>query len=133
MPPRTKAKVEPKSVGLGAAEVAKGKPAVRRCEAFLDDPIAAALEVRVARADKLLALDKKVDACVKALKAAGLTSAYLKPFVVARINPIRFAKRGKSFDFDETIDKMIAKAEAFDASSVKASDLTAGAAAYGAE
>lgn len=108
-------------------------PVVRRCEAFLDQPIAEALEVRLARADKLLALDKKVDGCVKALKAAGLTSAYLKPFVVARINPIRFAKRGTSFDFDETVDKMIAKAEKFDASKVKASDLTAGAAAYGAD
>lgn len=108
-------------------------PVVRRCEAFLDQPIAEALAIRVARSERLLVLDKKVDAAVKALKAAGLTSAYLKPFVVARLNPIRFAKRGKTFGFDETIDKMIAKAERFDPGKVKASDLTAGAAAYGAD
>ena len=44
---------------------------------------------------------------VEALKKKGLTSPYLKPFVVARINPIRFSK-ATEFDFDEVIDKMIA-------------------------
>ena len=46
---------------------------------------------------------------VAALKSRGLTSPYLKPFVVARVNPIRFSK-STQFDFDEVIDKMTGSA-----------------------
>ena len=46
------------------------------------------------------------------LKAKGLTSPYLKPFVVARVNYTRFSK-ATSFDFDETLDKIIASAQKF--------------------
>ncbi len=107
------------------------QPAVKRCEAFMDTPIAKAAAVRQKRADKLLELDAAVNEAVKALKAAGLQSAYLKPFVVARINPLRFAKvkpGAPPADFDETIDKMIDKAAKFDASKVKPQDLAAAAA-----
>jgi ParB family chromosome partitioning protein len=106
-------------------------PVVRRVEAFFEQPLVQANEIRRERAQKILALDKAVDGCVKKLKAAGLTSSYLKPFVVARINPLRFshpkAAGGKPADFDATIDKMIEKAEAFDASKIKPSDLAASA------
>jgi ParB family chromosome partitioning protein len=103
-------------------------PVVRRCEDFFDDAIADCENVRGERAERLLALDKQVGECVKALKEAGLQSTYLKPFVVARINPLRFVKtkRGETgpiAEFDETIDKMMAKAEKFDASKIKAQDL----------
>ncbi len=107
------------------------QPAVKRCEAFIDKPIAKAAEIRQARADKLLELDEAVNAAVVALKAAGLQSTYLKPFVVARINPLRFAKvkpGAPPADFDETIDKMIDKARKFDASKIKPADLAAAAA-----
>ena len=103
-------------------------PVVKRVEAFFDEPIGETGAVRMARADKLLELDKAVNECVKALKDAGLQSTYLKPFVVARINPLRFvkAKRGAAgpiADFDETLDKMLEKARSFDASKIKATDL----------
>lgn len=55
---------------------------------------------------------------VAALKSRGFESPYLKPFVVARINPIRF-KRGEA-DFDETLDKMLAAARRFDAAKIRA-------------
>lgn len=102
-------------------------PVVRRCEAFFDQPIAEAVAARKQRAARLLELDDAVNNCVAALKDAGLTSSYLKPFVVARINPLRFAKRGATADFDATLDKMLAKAAAFDASKIKPSDLAAAA------
>jgi len=102
-------------------------PVVSRCEEFFDQPLGETLPVREARAEKLLELDEGVTAAVARLKEQGFTSGYLKPVVVARINPLRFVKpkpgqpvRG---DFDKTIDKMIEGAKKFDASKVKAADI----------
>ena len=58
-------------------------------------------------------------AAVAALKARGLDSPYLKAFVVARVNPLRFSK-APSAPFDATLDRMLAAARAFDAAKVKA-------------
>jgi ParB family chromosome partitioning protein len=55
---------------------------------------------------------------MKALKERGFESPYLRPFVVARINPIRF-KRGPA-DVDETIETMLAAAKRFDTQKVRA-------------
>jgi ParB family chromosome partitioning protein len=63
-----------------------------------------------------------VNTIVAALKAKGLTSPYLKPFVVARINPIRFSK-ATEFDFDEVTDKMLASAGKFNVEKVKQEDV----------
>ena len=82
---------------------------VSKCESFATEPMAKSLKMREAHADKLLELDEAVGEAVTKLKAAGFTSGYLKPIVVARVNPLRFAKPGKDekSDFDKTIDKMI--------------------------
>ncbi|MEO8704756.1 MAG: chromosome partitioning protein ParB [Kofleriaceae bacterium] len=109
---------------------------VSRTESFSTDPIAKSLKIREAHADKLLELDVAVAAAVERLKAAGFTSGYLKPIVVARINPLRFVKAGKDDakpDFDKTIDKMIEGAKKFDASKVKAQDVAIAAAVGGGE
>jgi ParB family chromosome partitioning protein len=106
-------------------------PVVRRCEEFFDRPLGAANELRRARAARLIELDDKVNELVTALKGAGLKSAYLKPFVVARLNPLRFVPvaRGKKkaetgpASFDRTLDQMFARAEKFDASKVRPQDL----------
>jgi len=106
-------------------------PVVRRCEEFLKKPLGAAVELRKERAARLIELDDKVSELVAALKAAGLKSAYLKPFVVARLNPLRFvpaargAKKAESgpADFDKTLDQMFARGEKFDASKVRPQDL----------
>ena len=63
--------------------------------AFSTDPMSKSLKMREAHADKLLELDELVTEAVAKLKEAGWTSGYLKPIVVARINPLRFAKTGK--------------------------------------
>ena len=55
---------------------------------------------------------------VAALKERGLQSPYLRAFVVARVNPLRF-HRGAVPDFDATIAKMLASARNFKAGSVK--------------
>lgn len=94
-------------------------PVLKRVEAFLAQKLPKALETRQARADQLLELDAAVVEVVARLKARGFESPYLKAFVVARINPLRF-RRGAKAEFDETIATMLASAKKFDASKIKA-------------
>ena len=95
---------------------------LRRIDVFLDEPMPKALKERERRGNKVLVLDDAVAKIVEALKAKGLTSPYLKPFVVARVNPIRFSK-STEFDFDEVMDKMIASAARFNVDRVKQEDV----------
>ncbi len=97
-------------------------PLLRRIDEFLDIRLAKALDERQARAGKLLKIDDRVAAIVERLKERGLTSPYLKPFVVARVNPIRFSK-ATSFDFDEVLDKMLASAAKFNVDKTKPEDV----------
>jgi ParB family chromosome partitioning protein len=122
---------EPAFVTLGACYEQRGRfsggayqPVLRRIDEFLDARLPEALATRSARAARLLELDDRVVAAVAALKAKGMQSPYLKAFVLARINPLRF-KRGATAEFDETVDKMLAAAGRFDADKVKATDLAA--------
>jgi ParB family chromosome partitioning protein len=97
-------------------------PVLRRIDEFLEEAMPKALRERERRAAKVLKLDDAVTRVVAALKARGLTSPYLKPFVVARVNPIRFSK-STQFDFDEVIDKMTASAGRFNVDRVKQEDV----------
>jgi ParB family chromosome partitioning protein len=97
-------------------------PVLRRIDEFLDEAMPKALRERERRAAKVLKLDDAVAKVVAALKSRGLTSPYLKPFVVARVNPIRFSK-STQFDFDEVIDKMTASASRFNVDRVKQEDV----------
>jgi ParB family transcriptional regulator, chromosome partitioning protein len=95
---------------------------LRRVDAFLDEPVARALKERERRGKKILKLDDAVGAAVEKLKARGLTSPYLKPFVVSRVNYTRFSK-ATSFDYDEALDKIIASAQKFNVDRVKQEDV----------
>jgi ParB family chromosome partitioning protein len=97
-------------------------PVLRRIDDFLGEPIGRALKERERRAAKVLRLDDAVSKVVAALKERGLTSPYLKPFVVARANPIRFSK-STEFDFDDVMDRMIAAANKFNVERVKQEDV----------
>ena len=94
-------------------------PVLKRCDRFLASKLPRALEVRRERAQKLIELNEAVTAAVADLKGRGFESPYLRAFVVARINPLRF-QRKPTADFDETIDKMLASARRFDAGRIKA-------------
>ncbi|MGE5361095.1 MAG: hypothetical protein ACM3NQ_18925, partial [Bacteroidales bacterium] len=98
------------------------QPVLRRIDEFLDDPMADALETREARAARVLEIDDRVASIVERLKKRGLTSPYLKPFVVARLNPIRFSK-STSFEFDNVLDKMLAAANKFNVDKIKQEDV----------
>ena len=95
---------------------------LRRVDAFLEEPLAKAIKERDRRARKILKLDDAVSAAVEKLKAKGLTSPYLKPFVVSRVNYTRFSK-ATSFDFDEALDKIIASAAKFNVDRIKQEDV----------
>ena len=91
---------------------------LRRCDKFLRRSLPDALMERRLRADKLLELNELVNQAVAALKQKGMDSPYLKAFVVARINPLRFQKKPTA-DFDETIDKMLGSVRRFDAGKIR--------------
>ncbi|HEX6801608.1 MAG TPA: ParB N-terminal domain-containing protein, partial [Candidatus Binatia bacterium] len=97
---------------------------LRRSDQFLKKPLETAIEVRRERAKTLMDLDKTVVGKVEALKAKGLTSPYLKSFVVARINPIRFRpKDAPPLSFDEVMDRMTKAAEKMNVEKIKVEDL----------
>jgi ParB family chromosome partitioning protein len=99
-------------------------PVLKRVEQFLTKPLHGAMDVRRERAKTVLALDDLVVKQVEALKARGLTSPYLKSFVVARINPIRFRpKDAPALSFDDALDRMTKAAEKFNPDKIKESDL----------
>ena len=95
---------------------------LKRIDDFLDVSLSKAMKTREARARKLLEIDDRVGQIIEKLKARGLTSPYLRPFVTARINPIRFSK-STEFDFDEVIGRMAAAAAKFNVEKVKQDDL----------
>ena len=120
---------EPALVTLGLAYEARGRlaggayhPLLRRVDAFLGSALPKALETRRERAESLLQLDDKVGEAVAGLKERGFTSPYLKSFVVARINPLRF-NRGATMAFDEAMDAMLKAAVRFDPKKIQLGDV----------
>jgi ParB family transcriptional regulator, chromosome partitioning protein len=121
---------QPSFLTLGAAYESRPRlsgavyqSVLRRIDEFLDKPLPKSVTERERRARLVLALDDRVTAIVEKLKARGLTSPYLRPFVAARINPIRFSKAA-SFDFDEVLEKMTAAAAKFNIERVKPEEVT---------
>jgi len=120
---------DPSLVTLGFAYEKKGRlsggayaPALKKVDAYLEQPLAKAVEERERRAQKLLELDEAVGAAVEKLKERGLTSPYLRSFVVARINPLRFIK-GAPPPFDELLETMTKRARGMDPARIKTEDL----------
>jgi ParB family transcriptional regulator, chromosome partitioning protein len=102
---------------------------VRRLEKFSDEPISKALKSHEKHATMLQALDEKVGAVVKKLKERGFVSPYLRAFVVARINPLRFMQ-GEPPTLEDLLTTMTQRAAKFNTDKVKQEDLasTGGAA-----
>jgi ParB family chromosome partitioning protein len=99
-------------------------PVLKRVDEFLQKPLHAALILRQQRAKTLLALDDLIVKQVEALKAKGLTSPYLKSFVVARVNPIRFRpKDAPALSFDDALERMMQAAQKFSPDKIKMDDL----------
>ena len=95
---------------------------LRRIDDFLDEPLPRALKERMRRGARILEIDDLVGAIVDKLKKRGFTSPYLRPFVVARINPIRFST-STEFDFDDVLARMKKSAEKFNVDRVRQEDV----------
>jgi len=94
-------------------------PVLKRTEKFGASKLSTALGARRERAARLMELDGVVAEAVKKMRDRGLESPYLKAFVLARINPLRF-QRGAKADPDDVIATMLAAAKKFDPARVKA-------------
>jgi len=97
-------------------------PILKRVDQFFEEKLPKALGRREERAARVMELEEAVSAAVEGLKAKGFQSPYLRAFVVARINPLRF-QRGAKSAFEPTLEKMLASAKKFRPESIKADQL----------
>jgi ParB family chromosome partitioning protein len=117
---------EPALLTLGSCYQLNGRfsggayhPILKRTESFSGARLSTSLADRRERAHRLLELDGVVAGIVQQLRDRGLESPYLKAFVIARINPIRF-KKGAKADPDDVIEQMLTAARKFDAGKIRA-------------
>ncbi|MEK7470277.1 MAG: chromosome partitioning protein ParB [Planctomycetota bacterium] len=96
---------------------------LRRVDGWFEVPLKKALPMREKRAAKIEKLDARVTEVVKALQAKGFKSPYLRAFVVARINPLRFMKVMPPFD--DALDDIQKRADRFKVDNVKQEDIAA--------
>jgi ParB family chromosome partitioning protein len=96
---------------------------VRRLTSFSDESLTKTLKAHEKVAGMLLELDEKVAEVVKKLKAKGFVSPYLKTFVVARSNPLRFMKEAP--ELEDLIKTIRGKVERFNVDKIKQEDIVA--------
>ena len=97
-------------------------PVLRRLETFSERPLRAALEEHEKLAALVFDLEEKVSAVVARLKERGFVSTYLRAFVVARINPLRWIQ-GEPPPAAEVLKTMRDRAARFNVEKVKQQDL----------
>jgi ParB family transcriptional regulator, chromosome partitioning protein len=107
-------------------------PILRRLEAFSTESIRKSLTIHERRAEQLFDLDERVTEVVDQLKERGLVSPYLRAFVVARINPLRWIK-DEPPPLDEVLKTMRERAAKFNVEKVKPQDIARSGGAPDAE
>jgi ParB family chromosome partitioning protein len=113
-------------------------PLLKKVDRFSDRTLAASLSRREDYAARIQEIDTRVKQIVDGLQKRGFKSPYLRTYVVARLNPVRFhkAKKGDTappMPIGEALTRMIAGAKKFDLDSVRGSDLALVAAVSGGE
>jgi ParB family chromosome partitioning protein len=98
-------------------------PVLRRVETFSEAPIAKAIHEHEKLADLTLEVEDKVAAAIAKLREKGLVSPYLRSFVVARINPLRWIQ-GELPPPEKVLTTMRDRAAKFNADKVRQEDLT---------
>lgn len=97
-------------------------PILRRLEQFSSEPLRKAIAVHERRAEQLFDLDQRVTEIVNRLKDRGLVSPYLRNFVVARINPLRWIQ-DEPPPLDEVLKTMRERAARFNVEKVNPQDI----------
>jgi ParB family chromosome partitioning protein len=101
---------------------------LRKVDRFGARTLAVSLREREGYANRLQAIDTEVKRIVAGLQERGFKSPYLRNYVVARINPVRFHKQKPgetrpAMPIGETLTRMTAAAKSFKLDSVSHSDL----------
>jgi ParB family chromosome partitioning protein len=107
-------------------------PILKKVDALLEEKLSKALPERERRAQVLLAFDDAVSEAVARLKERGFESPYLRAFVVARVNPLRFMK-GSVPPFDALFEQMAKRARGMDPAKVRGDDVARSGGAAEAE
>jgi ParB family chromosome partitioning protein len=111
---------------------------LRKVDRFSDRTLLASLRERDSFASRLLQIDVQVKRIISELQTRGFKSPYLRNYVVARVNPVRFHKTKKGetkppMPLAQALTRMTAAAKSFKIESVSNSDLAwvaVGAAAH---
>lgn len=109
---------------------------LRKVDRFQSSTLPKSLREREGWAARLIEIDERVKEIVDELKKKGFRSPYLRNYVVARINPVRFhrAKKGDTtppMAMGAALTRMAASAKKFDVASVREQELALVAAASG--
>jgi ParB family chromosome partitioning protein len=125
----------PELLTLGLAYESEGRFAgsayhafLRRVDRFSERTLPASLREREGFAARLLEIERDVARIVERLRARGFRSPYLRAYVVARINPVRFhrMKKGETkppMPMGAALTRMHAAARGFDVAKVREGDL----------
>ncbi len=101
---------------------------LKKTDRFTDKPLPASLREREGHAARLLEIDTQVKKIIASLQARGFKSPYLRNYVVARINPVRFHKIRKGdtkppMPLAQALTRMAGASRAFRLESVSNADL----------
>jgi ParB family transcriptional regulator, chromosome partitioning protein len=101
---------------------------LKKVDRFSERPLATSLREREDHAARLLDIDAQVKKIIAALQQRGFKSPYLRNYVVARINPVRFHKARKGdtkppMPLAQALTRMTAAARTFKLESVSNADL----------
>jgi len=101
---------------------------LKKVERFSERSLALSLRQREDHAARLIEIDARVKALIAGLQARGFKSPYLRNYVVARINPVRFHKVKKGatappMPIAQALTRMAAAARGFNLGSVSNADL----------
>jgi ParB family chromosome partitioning protein len=103
-------------------------PFLKKVDRFSDKTLRSSLRLREGYAARIEEIDGMVKEIIEELRERGFRSPYLRTYVVARINPVRFhkAKRGDTkpaMAIGAALTRMASSARKFDAASVRQGDL----------
>jgi ParB family transcriptional regulator, chromosome partitioning protein len=96
---------------------------LKKVDRFSERTLAASLREREGHASRLLEIDARAKKIIETLQARGFKSPYLRNYVVARLNPVRFhkAKKGDTkppMPLAQALTRMAAAAKNFKVESV---------------
>jgi ParB family transcriptional regulator, chromosome partitioning protein len=111
---------------------------LKKVDRFSERTLAASLREREGYASRLLDIDARAKKIIETLQLRGFKSPYLRNYVVARINPVRFhkAKKGDTkppMPIAQALTRMAAAAKNFKTESVSSADLAWVAVGAGAQ